>query len=207
MRKTTNLLLLLFLSLNFFNFDVLAQSDIKMKMQYGVESEELMTLLYFEDIGFSRMSFSGSDLNGKDYQILITKIIDGKLEKPDVIFDSKEDNYFRIKSNNFGFRVLSKTTSDNVVKFQFQFSGFSKSKEYPVSVGNKNFALKGFLGQSSDLSIPVGKSANILTYMMPYKKADGSEQYCEVVQSDTHPEELGKKYKIPTYFLIAIKFQ
>ena len=47
----------------------------------------------------------------------------------------------------------------------------------------------------------------ILTYIMPYQKKDGSKQYCEVVQSGVNPEELGKKYGIPRYFLIEIKFQ
>ena len=184
-----------------------AQSDITMRVNYGSENIDLQSILQFEDIDLNKMTFSGNDLKDKDFQISIKEFVSGKLKKTEVVFDSKEDAYFKIKSDKFTFRVLTKTTSENTVKFQFQFSGFSKQKEYKVAANQKEFASKDFLGGKPEVSIPLKTNTYILTYMMPYVKKDGSKQYCEVAQSDVNPEELGTKYAIPTYFLIGIKFQ
>lgn len=199
------LLSLLLVSLSLLS-NTFAQSGIKMRVEYGSDNPDLMSVLYFENIGLAKMKFSGSDLKDKDFQITIKEFVRGKLTKTEVVFDSKEDAYFKIKSDKFGFRVLTKRTLENAVRFDFQFDGFSKQKEYKVAAGQKEFALKSFLGSSPELSVPLNTGTYILTYMMPYVKEDGSKQYCEVAQSDVRPEDFGKKYKIPTYFLIDIKF-
>lgn len=183
-----------------------AQTEIKMRAAYGSENADLMSVLYFENIGLMKMTFSGADLKNRNYQISVKEFVGGKLTKTEIVFDSREDEYFKIKTDRFGFRVLTKTTAENTVKFDFQFDGFSKSKEYKIAAGQKGFALKSFLGSQPEISIPVNADAYILTYMMPYVKKDGSTQYCEVVQKGVKPEELGAKYNIPTYFLIAVKF-
>jgi hypothetical protein len=201
--KNLLLLLLVLFSLVSHTF---AQSDIKMRVEYGSENPDLMSLLYFENIGLGKMIFSGSDLKDKDFQISIKEFVSGKLARTEVVFDSKEDAYFKIKGDKFIFRVLTKVTSENTAKFQFQFNGFSKQKEYKVAANQKEFALKSFLGSKPELSVPLNTNTYILTYMMPYVKKDGSTAYCEVAQSGVNPEELGTKYAIPTYFLIDIKF-
>ncbi len=201
-----NLLLLLLASFLLVS-DTFAQSDIKMRTEFGSENVDLQSLLYFENIGLEKMTFSGNDLKDKDFKISIKEFVRGKLSKTEVVFDSKEDAYFKIKSDKFIFRVLTKVTSDNLVKFDFQFNGFSKQKAYKVAINQKEFALKDFRGGKPELSIPLNTDTYILTYMMPYLKKDGSSRYCEVAQSDVNPEDFGTKYAIPTYFLIAIKFQ
>lgn len=199
-------LLLLLLTLFLLVSNTFAQSDIKMRSQYGSENIELMSVLRFEEIALDKMTFSGNDLKDKNFQIVIKEFVRGKLTKTDVVFDSTEDDYFKIKSDKFTFRVLTKTTSENTVKFQFQFNGFRKQKEYKVAANQKEFASKDFLGGKPETSIPLKTNTYILTYMMPYVKKDGSKQYCEVAQSGVNPEDLGKKYAIPVYFLIGIKF-
>ena len=182
-------------------------SDIKMQSKYGSENAELQSVLYFENIGLDKIMFSGSDLKDRDFQISVKEFVGGKLMKTEVVFDSKEDEYFKIKSDQFGFRVLTKTTSENTVRFDFQFNGFYKQKEYKIAAGQNGFALKDFLGGKPQISIPLNAGTYILTYMMPYEKKDGSKQYCEVAQSGINPEDYGTSYAIPTYFLIDIKFQ
>ena len=184
----------------------LPASDIKMQVGYGSENPDLMNVLYFEDIGLNKMSFTGNDLNGKNFQISVKQFVNGKLAKNEVVFDSTEDEYFRIKSDKYGFRILTKTTSEHTVKLQFQFNGFSKLVEYKIAADQKGFASKTFLGSKSETFIPVNEDTYILTYMMPYEKKDGSKQYCEVAQSGIKPEDFGTKYAIPNYFLISIKF-
>ena len=185
----------------------LAQSDIKMRVEYGSENADLMGFLRFENINIDKMIFSGSDLKGKDFQISIKEFVKGKLTKDEVVFDSKEDEYFKLKNEKFTFRILTKITSEHTAKFQFQFNGFSKQKEYKVAANQKEFATKTFLGMNPDVAIPLNANTYILTYMMPYLKKDGSKQYCEVVQSGVNPDDLGTNYAIPTYFLISIKFK
>jgi hypothetical protein len=186
----------------------LPASDIKMQIGYGSENAELMSVLYFEDIGLNKMIFSGNDLKGKDFQISVKEFVKGKLAKNEVVFDSKEDEYFRIKSDKFTFRIMTKTTLANTVMFQFQFNGFSKRREYKIAANQKEFTSKTFLGSSQDEKIiPLNTETYVITYMMPYQKKDGSKQYCEVAQSGVNPEEFGTKYAIPAYFLISIKFQ
>ncbi len=97
-----------------------------MRINYGSENVDLQSILQFEDIDLNKMSFSGNDLKDKDFQISIKEFVRGKLSKTEVIFDSKEDDYFKIKSDKFIFRVLTKVSSENTVKFDFQFNGFSK---------------------------------------------------------------------------------
>ena len=184
----------------------LPASDIKMQVGYGSENPDLMNVLYFEDIGLNKMSFTGNDLNGKNFQISVKQFVNGKLAKNEVVFDSTEDEYFRIKSDKYGFRILTKTTSEHTVKLQFQFNGFSKMVEYKIAADQKGFASKTFLGSKSETFIPVNEDTYILTYMMPYEKKDGSKQFCEVAQSGIKPEDFGTKYAIPNYFLISIKF-
>ena len=185
----------------------LPTSDIKMRSEYGSENPDLLSVLRFEDIGLSKMIFTGKDLVGKDFQITIKQFTNGKLAKQEVVFDSKEDEYFKIKGDKFMFKVLTKITANHTAKFDFQFNGFSKGSEYKVGKNFAGFAQKDFLGSVKETAIPINSNTYILTYMMPYAKKDGSKQYCEVAQSGANPEEFGTKYNIPTYFLIDIKFQ
>lgn len=201
------LLLLLLLALFLPGSNAFAQSDIKMRTEYGSENIDLQSVLYFENIGLEKMIFSGSDLKDKDFQISIKEFVSGKQTRTEVVFDSKEDAYFKIKSDRFIFRVLTKVTSENTVKFDFQFDGFSKQKEYKVAANQKAFSLKDFRGSRTEISMPLNTNTYILIYMMPYLRKDGSTAYCEVAQSGISPEDFGKKYAIPTYFLIDIKFQ
>lgn len=110
-------------------------SDVKMRAQYGSENAELQSVLYFENIGLDKITFSGSDLKGKDFQLSVKEFVGGRLTKSEVVSDSKEDEYFKIKTDQFGFRVLTKTTAENTVRFDFQFNGFYKQKEYKIAAG------------------------------------------------------------------------
>lgn len=193
------------------NCSIFSQSQkssvIKLQTNYGSENIDLMSVLYFENIGLSKLIFSGGELKDKDFQLFIKQFDSGKLKKEEIVFDSKkEGDYFKVKDERFIFRVLSKSTPQNTVKLDFQFNGFAVQKEYEVEKDRKGFALKDFLGSKPDVEIPLNKEAYILTYMMPYVRKDGSTQYCEVAQSGSNPEELGIKYNIPTYFLIGIRF-
>jgi hypothetical protein len=182
-------------------------SDIKMRSEYGSDNPDLLSVLRFEDIGLSKMIFTGKDLINKDFQISIKEFTNGKLTKQEVVFDSKEAEQFKIKSDKFMFKILTKTTAAHTAKFDFQFNGFSTGREYKIGENFKGFAQKDFIGSQKDIAISLNANTYILTYMMPFARKDGSTSYCEVAQSGINPEDFGMKYAIPTYFLIDIKFQ
>lgn len=184
-----------------------AQSNIKMQADSGAENDDLQSLLYFENIGFHKLSFSGSDLKNKDFQVTVKEFVSGKLAKTDVVFDSKVDEYFKIKDEKFGFRIMARRTAENTVRMEFQFNRFRQAREYKVDPGQKEFALKDFVGAKPDISIPLNTGTYIATYMLPYVLKNGATEYCDVVESGVKPEELGVKFSIPRYYLVDIKFQ
>lgn len=184
------------------------ESNIKMTFGYGTDSADLLSILRFENIDLYKVSFKGSDLKDKHFKITIKEFTDGKLVNEKVALDSKElGDLGIIKSDTFSFRTLSRRTLDNTAKFQFQFDRFHNEQVFKINENYKGFVMKSFLGANPEMPMPVNESKYFLTFMMPYMKPDGSGAYCEVAQSGANPEEFGLKYKIPTYFLIDIKFQ
>lgn len=71
----------------------------------------------------------------------------------------------------------------------------------------ENYVLKDFFGGKTELSMNMYEETPILTIITPTKHADGFSSYCEVVQSNIKPENLGTHFKIPHYFLITIQFK
>lgn len=202
-----NKIILLLVALISLGSTIYAQSDVKMRADYGTDNQDLISILYFEQMGFHKITFTGKDLIGKDFIITMKEYSKGKLAKQEVVFDSKEAEQFKIKTDKFMFRVVTRITSKNTAKFQFQFNGFNKTKEYSAIGKSDDYALKDFLGSKREIAFPISKSTYILTYMMPYINERGWGEYCDVAQSGVNPEEFGIKYAIPQYFLFDIKFQ
>ncbi len=159
---------------------------VEMTSRYGASDTDLQSILYFEDIGLEKIRFTGAPLDGRDYVVSIA--------------------YFRIRGDELALRVLSKATPGRSAKIELQFNGFSKRILFDLSAQEDEFVLKNFLGSRSSAPIDLDAENVLLAYMMPYVKADGSKQYCDVVQSQVKPEDMGTAFKIPRYFLIKIKF-
>lgn len=187
---------------------IYAQSEIKMRVDRDYDSPDVLSILRFENIGFEKAVFAGGNLKNKHFIISIKEFTGGKLAKQEVAFDSRElGDFAKIKDESLSFRLLTKRTAENTARFQFQFDRFSVMKEYKIGENHRDFALKDFLGNNLETTIPLNASAYIFAFMMPYEKKDGSKAYCEVAQSGINPEDFGNKFAIPTYFLIDIKFQ
>jgi hypothetical protein len=201
-RQLTTFLLILAGQLSF------GQTKSVIQAQQGLNFNDLQNVLYFEGIGLEKFKIKSDSLNGKNYQILIKEFKNGKVVKIDTVFNSKEDEYFRIKEDSLIFAVLTKTYDMNYFKILFQFDGFSVNRKYSVlPIEREKFALKGFFGREFELPINFKEINYILAYMMPYVRADKSTAYCEVAQSGINPEKLYEKYKIPHYYLVGIKFE
>lgn len=183
-----------------------AQSNIKLSTSVGVENEDLMNVLRFQGISYSKVKFTGTHLWGKNFKLSIRDYTNGKLINTYEIFDSREDEFFKLKEQEFSFNVLVQRTNTGQAKFDFRFLGFGVVKEFNLPAAHKDFVLKGFQAGSTNIEFPVNQSKSILAFIMPHKTKNGSMQYNDVIGSEVKPEELGQKYKIPRYFLVDVRF-
>ncbi|MGN7721381.1 hypothetical protein [Chitinophaga sp. 22620] len=200
-----SLLTLILAASSFLSF---AQSRAVMSVETGATAQELQTILYFEGISYEKFNIKSAGLKGKDFQILIKEFTNGQLSRKDTAFNSREDAYFRIKTDSLSFAVLTKMSESNEFKIHFQFNGFSSSRKYKVLPDEREqFSLKSFFPpQQTEKSIDLSSNTYILAYMTPYVRPDKSTTYCEVSQSGVDPEQLYEKYQIPHYFLVELKF-
>lgn len=202
MRKFALLLSILLLPISIAS----AQSNIKLTTSNGVENEDLMNVLRFQGINYTKVKFSGTDLWGKNFKIFLRDFSQNKLVKTYEIFDSTEDEFFKIKEQEFSFNVLVQRTNNNRAKFDFRFLGFGAVKEIALNTNQKDFMLKSLQTDDSETSIELNKTQTILSFMMPYQSKNKLIKYVDVSQAGISPKELGKKFKIPRYFLIDIRF-
>ncbi len=201
--KLKNLLLLLTFAANF----SFAQNSIKLTNSYGSENSDVQSLIDFEHIYIERLNFEEKALEGKHYIINLQEFKAGKLTSKSVLFDGTDDDHFKIKSNKESLKFLFKL-ADGKLKTQISSNRYRSKKLYFKLKGDpENYALKDFFGNKTELSININEETPILAIITPTKHADGFSSYCEVVQSDIKPENLGTHFKIPHYFLVTIQFK
>ena len=181
-----------------------AQNDITMNVRYGVENKNLQNILAFENINYEEVIFSG-ELSDKDYQISIQEYKAGKLAKTDTLFDSTDSDQLKIKRDSLTLTFLSQNLN-NKLTLQLMGSHFSSKKLiYDTSSKNGKYAIKDFLGTKSSEKVPSNGPFPILGIITPTIYADGHGSYCDVANSGIAPENLGKKFGIPHYFIIQMQ--
>ncbi|WP_299892168.1 hypothetical protein [uncultured Lacinutrix sp.] len=183
------------------------QKEIQLKTKYGSNNKEVHDLLRFQDIEVIDLKFTGEELKGKNYRLLVKEFTNGILAKTDTIISSKADSYLTpIDSTVFQFKFYVKTELNNVVKMESQFNRFSTTKRYDIKASKDNYALHDFV-KSNSLKIESNKPIYIMGYFLPYlDKKTGWKKYCDVAGSKYDPEDWGKVFNIPSYFLMEILF-
>lgn len=201
--KSNHFLLLLSLVANF----TFAQNNIKVTNNYGSENKDVQNLIDFENIYIEQLNFEGKDLIGKQYSINLQEFKNGKLISKSVLFDGEGNDYFKIKSEKESLKFLFKMT-DGKLKTYIRGSGFGSKKSYfNLKDDSDQYALKDFFGNKKELDLVANQETAIFAILTPTKHEDGSASYCEVVQSDIKPENLGTHFKIPHYFLVTLQFK
>lgn len=197
----------LFLILTLISNQVVAQDSIKMTNSYGVENTELQDLMDFEGIYVESLNFESPVLDGKHYEVNLQEYKNGKFSKSTRLFDSAEDDYFKIKGNKLSLRFYFKL-ADEQLKLYIAGSTFRSKKLYfDLKTDPDQYALKDFFDRNKELKLDPNNPNYILTLITPTLHKDGSGSYCEVVQSNVKPEDLGKHFQIPHYFLVSITFK
>lgn len=201
--KFKTFLFLLTLVANF----TFAQNNIKVTSNYGSENKDIQNLIDFENIYFEQLNFEGKDLIGKQYSINLQEFKNGKLISKSVLFDGEGNDYFKIKSEKESLKFLFKMT-DGKLKTYIRGSGFGSKKSYfNLKDDSDQYALKDFFGNKKELNLVANQETAVFAIITPTKHDDGSSSYCEVVQSDIKPENLGTHFKIPHYFLVTLQFK
>ena len=185
------------------------QNQIKLRAAYSSKDQDIRQLLKFEGIETVNLLFSGKQLKGKEYTILIKEFTNGSLSKIDTLISSKIDSYIQpIDTSFFKFKLYIKTQIDNKIKMTSIFDRFSTTKFYDIKKPKDKYALHSFLNGSTPLEISVGKPTYVLGYFLPYlEKETGWKKYCDVSGSKYNPEEWGKVFSIPNYFLVEVTFE
>lgn len=196
-------LLLLVLAANF----SFGQNSVKVTSNYGSENTDIQNLIDFENIYFEQLNFEGKEIKEKQYKISLQEFKNGKLISKSILFDGFEDDYFKIKSDKESLKFLFKM-ADGKLKTYIRGSKFGSKKSYfKLKDNSDQYALKDFFGSNSELHIDANQETAIFAIITPTKHEDGSSSYCEVVQLEIKPENLGSHFKIPHYFLVTIQFK
>ena len=203
MKLKFNLLVLLVIISN----SVFSQKTVKMTCNYGSNNKDIQELTDFEGIYIEQLNFEGENLNGKSYIIKIIEFKEGKKINSSTLFDGTESDYFKINSDSVSLKFFFKLNNGEL-KVQIRGNNFLSKKSYFKLYDDAyEYALKDFFYNKSELNIYLSKTNAVFAIITPSIHKDGSGSYCQVVQTDVTPEELGTHFKIPHYFIVTIEFK
>jgi len=182
------------------------ESTIEVRINSSLENEDLRTLFEFENIDQSEFNFSGESIKGKFYVVRVKEFLDGEIINTETLFDERGTEFFRIDSTQTSFKLLTKVDKDEI-KLWIRGNRFgSKQLYFPTTQGNGRYVAKDFFGPQQVLKENSKEPFQLMSVITPNRSEDGSGSYCRVAQSEINPEQFGKVFNIPHYFLIEIEF-
>ncbi len=182
------------------------ESAIEVRIYNSLENEDLQTLFDFENINQSEFSFSGEFIKGKFYVVRVKEFLNGEIINTETLFDERGTEFFRVDSTQTSFKLLTKVDK-NEIKVWIRGNRFgSKQSYFPTIQGNGKYVAKDFFGAKKVLKENSKEPFHLMSVITPNRSEDGSGSYCRVAQSEIDPEDFGKVFNIPHYFLIEIEF-
>lgn len=182
------------------------QNSAEMTLQTVEVNPELMTLMQFENILFDNLQFRGNAIRNKYYVLKMKEFSQGELVDTRTLFDERGNEYFRIDTTYLSFKFLNRIGLREM-KVWLRGEKFGSPKSYfQIDEGNGRYAVKDFLGMEETLEVPTDRPFYIYAIITPYRNEDGSGSYCRVAQSEIDPENFGKEFGIPHYFLVEMEF-
>ena len=199
----------LFILFSMLSFQInYSQKTVKMVVEYGSKSEDMNSLMSFQNIEVENLSFESPEIVGKYYEVNLKEYKKGKLISSKNLFDLKVVDYFKIDSTYTTFKFFSKIENDKMTVFVETQTMSSSKKTFKLQKGKgADYVLKDFQGNKKFVDVPINEEFPILAIITPVKHEDGYSSYCEVAQSGVAPEKFGEKFKIPHYFVITMKFK
>lgn len=186
---------------------IFSQDSVKMTSEYGSKNQEINDILMFESLGMETLTFEGSEIKGKYYEVSIKEYKNGVLINTKQLFDGSDSDLFKINSNQTSFKFFSKI-EENKLKTFIKGNGFgSKKYFFTLEEENDRYALKDFQGSKKFQMVSSKNEFPILAIITPTKHKNGFSSYCEVAQSNISPDKFGEKFNIPHYFIISMRFK
>ncbi|SDT03626.1 hypothetical protein [Winogradskyella sediminis] len=180
-----------------------SESGIKMTSEYGSENQELQDIMNLENIDYYKVKFIGDDLKGKNFQLIVKEMWNGKIKEVDTVVNtSKNERMLPIKSDTLNLRVTAKKSSENELKLVFRFPQFGNEKTFKAT-SSDDYSLKDV---GTNMDIEIGKEFSAFAYILPYEK-DGWKMWCAVDSSGKDIESWGKEFGIEHYLIFEMKFE
>lgn len=184
--------------------NLLCQDNYNLIVKSGTELRDVLDILFFEEMNYKKIIITGDDLKEKYYIITATEYWDKKILNSDTIINTKQ---FGLKNNSkeLEFRVVSKKTSEDSVKFTLFQPRLTTVKKFKTKNEN-NYSLRD---PSNGKKVEFGLKEKVatLSYSLPYKDPSKPDQlfYCILSSDGTPPKEWGKKYGVPHYIIFEFE--
>ncbi len=176
---------------------------IMMSAQYASADTDMSDLLAFEKIDYFKVQFSGDDLIGKNYKLIVKEIWQGTITQTDTLINTLENQSLpEIKSDTLRFRVIAKKTSTQALETLFIFPQFRFRKTFEATT-SADYSLRA---TGTKLKIKPGQAFCAFTYLLPYEK-EGWKYWCAVESSGEKVEHWGKAFEIPHYLVFEMQFE
>lgn len=183
--------------------------EIQMQADFGVEEKVINQILDFQNINIENFKFAGEALKGKAPVIILKEFEKGELVKTDTLLNGIADkDYLEIDSAHYEFRFFSELDNESL-KFRtwIRHASFGAGRrQYALQKDKFGYAMKDFFAGKKVLTYAIGQTIPLLAMITPHAQKNGGGSYCEVVEAGVEPEDLGKHFGIPHYFLVTVAF-
>lgn len=187
-------------------YQALSQETITMTLNPVEMNQNSKIILDFENISMDEVQFNGNSIKGQYYVLKLKEFKHGKLSNTETLFDERGNKYFRVDSTFTSFKFLSKIDKEHI-KLWIRSNRFgSKQSYFKIDQKNGRYVVKDFLGSQRNMEVPTDSPFYLFAVITPNRMADGSGSYCRVAQSEVYPEEFGREFDIPHYFLVEMEF-
>ncbi|WP_435138276.1 hypothetical protein [Formosa sp. A9] len=215
MKKITILIYILGLTLNAQNSNLIEKQkttinpkdQIEINIAIGSKNQDLQNYFDFEKIGLFNFTINGNSVKDKAFILKLKEFENGNLKDVYTLFDESKNKYFRTDSTSMSLKIFTKIDQENL-KIWIRGKSFgSKHSYFKLQEKNKSrYIVKDFIGGRNPLIKDVLKPFYLLAVITPYITESGAGQYCKVAYSDIEPEQFGKEFNIPHYFLVEMEF-
>jgi len=182
--------------------------ELKMTTEYASDNSEIRDILSFQGIDYMKLKFIGDKLKNKSYHLPVKEIWYGKVVSDTTVINSATlgiPQFEKVNDTVLSIKVISKLTNENKLKMTFMLPRFSITKEYDA-IKTNDYSLRN-IADESKLKISYNEKFNLLAYILPYERPDGSKSWCEVGTAGDDIENWGEKFGIKHYLLFEMKFE
>ena len=165
-------------------------------------NEELKDVLFFQQIDYYRVGFTGEDLGGKTFSLVAKEIWAGEIVAVDTIIDtSLNSNLSPLDGDSLVITVIGRKSGEEELSLQFKFPEFSSRRTFQATQSD-DYSLRV---TGSKLTIQPGVAFAAFVYILPYLD-DGWKLYCAVDSSGEEVEDWGKEFDLPHYIIFEMRF-